>query len=217
MKPIVKTLSGLSDDADGIAEAQTASGAEDLTLDGALVSGGVATLAAAQQIVITSVGDDTGVTFTITGTDANGTVSVITLVGVNAGAATSTGHLVTVTNVATSGATAADVTVGVDEANGAVTAAIRVNRNQVSSFKLGLYVVITGTATYTVEHSEDWPESGDFTGGYPNQAEWRDTDGLTALTATDEGNINFPMETVRLNITAFTAGATGRFTVQQNY
>ena len=64
----------LTNDANGIAEDQTTSGAADLSLDGALVSGGIATTtnSTAQMVAIEGTGNNSGITFTITGTDPNG-------------------------------------------------------------------------------------------------------------------------------------------------
>ena len=220
MKPIVKTITALSDDADGIAQAQSLGGAGSLTLNGALVTDGVAILGAAQQIEITSVGNDSGIDWTVTGTDANGNAYNEVIDGANAGTATTGAYFKTVTDISADGATAGNVTSGVTAANGAVSPVIRVNRNQVSSFKLGLFVELStgAVANYTVQHSPDWPESGDYlsSGAYAADANWYDTDGLTSLTATDESNIVIPVETVRLFLNSYTSG-TAKLTVQQNY
>jgi hypothetical protein len=167
---------------------------------------------------VTSVGNDSGIDWTVTGTDADGNAHSETFDGANAGAATSTGHFKTVTDVSADGATAGNVTAGVVASNGAVTKTIRVNSDQVSSFKLSLSVeYVSATATCTVQHSPDWPESSDFTtNGYSNNANWYSTDGLTAITATDEGNIAFSEQCVRLNVTSYTSGSV-KLTVGQNY
>ena len=66
MQPISVTVGPLdAADDNGIAQSQTTAGAADLTLNGALVSGGVATFDSPRQVIITSGGNDTGVTFTI--------------------------------------------------------------------------------------------------------------------------------------------------------
>ncbi|WP_288927308.1 hypothetical protein [uncultured Maritimibacter sp.] len=72
-------------DPDGVCEAQSDTGAHTLTLDGALVSGGVATFDVPRNIVIDSGGADTAV-LTITGTDEYGVTIVenITLNGTTA-------------------------------------------------------------------------------------------------------------------------------------
>ena len=65
MQPISVTVGPLdAADDNGIAQSQTTAGAADLTLNGALVSGGVATFDSPRQVIITSAGNDTGVTFT---------------------------------------------------------------------------------------------------------------------------------------------------------
>jgi len=72
-------------DPNGICEAQSDTGAHSLSLDGALVSGGVATLDVPRNIVVDSGGADTAV-LTITGTDEYGATVVenITLDGTTA-------------------------------------------------------------------------------------------------------------------------------------
>ena len=217
MKPIVKTLTTLSDDDNGVCASQTpaAGGVQSLSLDGALVSGGVATMAEAQIITMTPAADESARTFTYTGTDADGITITEAITGAAVAVAT-TGYFKTITGITVDDDTAGAIIIGPVASNGAVSKSIRVNRNQTSSFKLGLYVELTGTGTYTVQHSPDWPESGDRTAGYSNSANWYATDGLTALSATDEGNIVLPLECVRLQYTAYTSG-TGKLTVQQNY
>lgn len=204
----------LTDDADGIAEAQTLGAAGDLNLNGTLVSGGAGTAAEAQIVTITSVGNDLGITFAVTGTDADGTTFSETITGPNATTATTTDHFKTVTQIAASGATAADVTAGWVAADGAVTKSIVSNwRN--SPFNMGLFTVVSGTLTYTVQHTADDPQTT-YTNSFASDATWRSTVGLSALTATDEGNIAFPVRAVRLNITAFTSGTTNLTVIQSN-
>lgn len=220
MRPYAVTTTVLSNDADGICASQTpaAGGVQSLTINGALSAGGVATCAEAQIVTITSVGNESGRTFSVTGTDADGTIVTESVTGANAGAAVTTGYFKTVTGITVDDDTADAVTVGPVASNGAVTRSYRVNRNQ-PDFGLGLYVEIPSASTITVtaQFSPDWPESGDWTSSsYSNNADWRTVDGLSAITATDESNIAFPVECVRLNITANTAGGC-TFTVQQSY
>ena len=59
-------------DADGISTAATLSGSGNLTINGALASGGSCTFNAGRVVTILSAGDDSGDTFTVTGTDVNG-------------------------------------------------------------------------------------------------------------------------------------------------
>ena len=96
---------------------------------------------------------------------------------------------------------------------------IRVNwRGGLSGFQLSLLVKLSGGAslTYTVELTGDDP--ADFTGipDYNTNASWRPVTGLDALTADDEGNIAFPVQAVRLNVTAYTSGDATLTVIQAN-
>lgn len=93
--------------ADSIAVAQTLAGAEDLVLTDSRVY-----LAGNQYLVITSIGDETGVTFTITGV-ALGNVGVTeTIVGPNAGSVVTTKQFSQIISISSNGATSDDVEVG---------------------------------------------------------------------------------------------------------
>ena len=118
-------------DTDGICASQTTSAAANMTLNGALtatingnsvyapsVSGTAATAdgAWARKIGITSDGNDSGITFTITGTDVNGKALSETVTGPNSTTVYSTmstaANFKTVTKIATSAATTGNITVG---------------------------------------------------------------------------------------------------------
>jgi hypothetical protein len=70
------------------------------------------TLAVAQKVTISSVGNDSGISFTVVGTDATGTAVTETVTGANAGTATSVGLFSTITSVAAVGNPAGNVSVG---------------------------------------------------------------------------------------------------------
>jgi parallel beta-helix repeat protein len=99
-------------DADGIFTINTVAGAGALTLAGALVAGTVATMNHARRIVILSSGNDSGITFTVTGTDPDDAVLVEVITGGNATTANSTGRFKSITSIVSSGAAAANVTIG---------------------------------------------------------------------------------------------------------
>ena len=118
-------------DTDGICASQTTSAAANMTLNGALtatingnsvyapsVSGTAATAdgAWARKIGITSDGNDSGITFTITGTDVNGKALSETVTGPNSTTVYSTmstaANFKTVTKIATSAATTGNITIG---------------------------------------------------------------------------------------------------------
>jgi hypothetical protein len=88
----------------------TASGAT----SGAITVGhyGTATLDVARQILITDGGNDTGITFTLTGTDWYGSPITEAVTGASGATATSVLDYKTLTSISTSGAVATTVTIG---------------------------------------------------------------------------------------------------------
>jgi len=100
-----------SDD-NGISTAATLGGAGNLTIGGALADGGSVTLTDARNVIITSAGDDRGITFTVTGTDESGDAQTEVITGANAGVATGTSYFTTITQIAASGASAGNVEAG---------------------------------------------------------------------------------------------------------
>ncbi|MBR9887056.1 MAG: filamentous hemagglutinin N-terminal domain-containing protein [Oceanospirillales bacterium] len=106
-----------------LAAEQTVGGAENLTLTTEEIRLGVA-----QEVTITSAGDDSAsganVTFTVTGTAANGDPLVELIVGGNAAAVTTTGLFKTITSIASNKATTSTVSVGLaadDAISGSLT------------------------------------------------------------------------------------------------
>ena len=107
------TLNGSSvtaTDTDGIVDAETLSSSGNFTLDGAQTSSGSAT-GLNSFLTIASSNNISSVTFTITGTDIDGTSQTETITGVNNNTVTSTKIFKTVTQIA-SNASASAVNVG---------------------------------------------------------------------------------------------------------
>jgi len=127
-------------DADGVCQSQTpaAGGEQNLTINGALSSGGVATFVSARLITIASAADDSGRTFTVTGTDVNGNVQTETIAG-PATTVTGTLYFRTVTQVTVDDDTAGAITVGM--ANDALDV-INAGRARLR----GIYLIHTNTA-----------------------------------------------------------------------
>ena len=102
-------------DPNGISTTASISGAAALTINGTLTSGGSYTSGdnIGQLITITSAGDDSGITFTIVGTNAVGDAQTEVLTGADTDVATSSGYFNTVASITTSASTDAAVTAGV--------------------------------------------------------------------------------------------------------
>ena len=65
-------IEAATSDDNGISTAATLSEAGNLTINGALASGGSVTFDQPRNVIITSAGNDSGDTFTVTGTDETG-------------------------------------------------------------------------------------------------------------------------------------------------
>lgn len=154
-QPVVATIQLATADTDGIAQSQALAAAGNLTLNGALASGGVATLTgigAGRQVIITSGGNDTVINFTVYGLDEGYIPISETFAGANAGAATSTTLFRTVTRIAASGAVATTVIAGT---NG-VGATRWVNHNiHAQPCNISFSCDVTGTVNYTLQHTYD--------------------------------------------------------------
>jgi hypothetical protein len=71
-----------------------------------------------------------------------------------------------------------------------------------NDFKVSIGVVLSGgaTLTYSVQHTFDDIQDASIT------PTWFDNDTLTSETATNDGNLSFPVRAVRLNVTSYTSG-----------
>ena len=102
-------------DADGISVAATIGSATTLTLGGTLTSGGSNTSGdnIGQLVTILSAADDSGITFTVVGTNAVGDAQTEVVTGADTSTATSSGYFNTVTSITTSASSAGNVSAGV--------------------------------------------------------------------------------------------------------
>lgn len=196
-------------DADGIATSQSLAGAGSLTLDGVLVTGGIATLDYARQISITSAGNDSGITFTVTGTDFNDKALSETITGGNVAAVETTGYFKTVTDIAGSGATASTVTAGtVDEASSQI---VPLNGDH-SSTAATLVVDVTGTINYTTQQTFDDLQTEVLSS---QSAAWFDVDASQTADLVSAATVG--ATGVRLIVNSYTSGAELQFFVVQPF
>ena len=162
-QPGIKLLQLTAATAAGIAAAQAVAGAGNLTINGSLASGGVATLGvagtnlAARRIIITSTsGSDGAVVFTVTGTNRYGVTQSETITGVTATPVQSQYDYQTVTQIAASGATAGNISAGTNTV--ASTEWVQWNILETGWFVGG--AVSGGASTYTVE--DTWDDTADI-------------------------------------------------------
>ena len=126
-------------DADGISTAASVGNNAALTIGGALASGGSVTLSHGRIVTILSAGDDSGISFTVVGTDVNGDAQTETITGANAGTATGSKYFLTITSITAVGNPAGNVSAGI---NASASDVIFAGRSRLR----GAYLTSTGTA-----------------------------------------------------------------------
>lgn len=180
--------------ANGIALSQTLGGAGPVTLNGSLAAAGVATLPAQQPITIASAGNDSGITFKISGTDYGGSPISETLTGANIGTATSALQYSTVTSIVASAATAAAITAGTGVAQFGPWLIVGAQRNEFS-YNVRTFLAPSGTANYDIQATSDINIMNE-TGGF--------ADDIVTLAAAQTGNLssfpNAPWMAYRLKV-----------------
>lgn len=207
MRPIVITAGPFAAaDADGIATAQKP--AATFTLDGALVSNGVALLGAPRRVLFTTVADETSCTFTVTGTNAARDVISETLAGVNNTTTYTLLDFYTVTRVTVTGSLAGNVTVGTNGVGGSPWARL----DEWALPNASVQAVVSGTINYTVQYSNDDPNSP-TDAVLPAAMTWNTFVAAAATTATT--NATYAPLWVRIQVNSNTSPAYVRATVTQ--
>ena len=115
-RPTTLSLTMVASNDDAICTAQTPAEAGALTLDGALVSGGVATLDVPRHLLLTTSADESAKTVTITGTDRYGNALTVSTTLPNNSTKIVAYNFKTVTGIVIDAATAAAIKVGTADA-----------------------------------------------------------------------------------------------------
>lgn len=187
MQPITISVGPIAAaSANNIALSQSVVGAANVTINGALASGGVATLDVPRRVLITSAGNDSGVTFTIYGTTFNNVSVSEAVTGANIGTAVSTVDFKTVTRVATSGSTGAAITIGT---NG-VAGSRWLRLDNWADAQTAIQCNATGTVNYTVQVTMDDPNDPVSPVGIASVT-WLNTNDGDAVTAVGDVFTNF--------------------------
>lgn len=153
MRPIqIVTPSFPAAAVDYLATAETLADAGFLTL-------AASTITPPRFVTITSVGDDSGITFEIVGTGPAGEPQTETVTGANAGAATSTKTFSSVTSIYASGATAGDVEAGVAQSGYSAWMPLDIyTPNQVTTISAS----VSGTVNYSIQYTNEDPFDNSF-------------------------------------------------------
>jgi len=137
--PVTITADTVALDADGISVAASVSNNAALVIGGALADSGSVTLSHGRLITILSAGDDSGISFTVVGTDVNGDSQTETVTGANAGTATSSKYFKTIASITAVGNPAGNVSAGI---NASAADAIFTMRSRLK----GMFLTSTATA-----------------------------------------------------------------------
>jgi hypothetical protein len=167
---VTGTLQGVGTFGPGVVVAETVTGANantvattalfstvtSVTISGASTGAvtvghsGVATMDMARRVIITSGGDDTGITFALAGTDWAGNLISETVTGVSGAAASSVLDYLTVTGVQTSGAAAGTLQIGTNGVAGSPW--VRFDDYGANS-QVSIQCSVSGTANATVQQT----------------------------------------------------------------
>jgi|ERR1700684_426328 len=166
---------------------------------GQAISTTAVVLSPAQNVLVTSAGNDSGINFTITGFDYGGSPISEVLTGANVGVATSALLYASVTSIKASGATAAAVTVGTGSTIYSPWLIVGAQRNEFQT-NVRAFIGTTqtpATATYGIQATSDINLMNQV-GGYADDIDTLITGQTTNLSSFP----NAPWEGYRLFVTA---------------
>ena len=209
MRPITVTVGSLaSAGANAIALSQTPT-AGALTLNGTLVTGGVAVMDQPRRVLITTTGNESSRTFTITGTNWSGSPISEVVTGPNATTGSSVLDYATVTSITISGNAANALTVGT---NG-VAASPWVRLDSWAMPQVAIQCTASGTVNYTVQQTLD-DTNAPSSPVAPSAVTWvshPDTN-LVGATSTVQGNYAYVPTFARVLLNSGTGSVTATFT-----
>lgn len=181
------------------------------TLNGALTSGGIATLDTPRRVLVTPAGNESANVFTITGTDRAGNTQTELLAGGNATATYTALDFATVRSITLLNPAAGAITVGT---NG-VASSGWVHMDQYGPVQgAALQCSATGTVNYTVQQTLDSPNGGNN----PTPAylmNWINTADSAVVNATASAQSNYAFIPVFTRVTLNSGTGSVKFTVSQ--
>jgi hypothetical protein len=183
--------------ANGIATSQSGSS---ISINGSLASGGVASLSQARRVIVTSQGDDTGITFSIVGTDRYGRAQTEVLKGTSGPSTPAqTAHdFLTVTSITPSGAVASSVTAGT---NGTASSDAYIVDWVPNGNLIGINAIASGSVTYSVEECYD-----DFSPAWDqanNTWNWVQDATIKSTSASAHGQLAGPFTAIRITVNSY--------------
>ena len=218
MRPVVVTCGPYAaPSATNIRTASSIGAAGAVTLNGSLVSGGVATLDQPRRVLFTSVGNDSGITFTVSGTDWNGTPVSEVVTGANATTVYTVYDFKTVTSVVASGASAGNVSIGTNAI--ASSRPVFIDTYADNSIYVQTDTGGSSAITYSIQLSGDNPNNAQIgigTEGYVN-ARWINSGTAALVNATSSQNANQAGVPIMMRCYISNAGSNTSASVHVNF
>jgi hypothetical protein len=188
-----------------------------VTLNGSLVSGGVATLDQPRRVLFTSSGNDSGITFTVNGTDWNNSPVSEVVTGANATTVYTVYDFKTVTSITASGASAGTVSIGT---NGVASSRpVFIDTYADSSIYIQTDTGGSSAITYTIQLSGDNPNNAQIgigTDTYVN-ARWVNSGTAALVNATSSQNANQAGVPIMMRCLISNAGSNTSAAVHVNF
>jgi hypothetical protein len=190
MRPVTVTVGPLATaSANNICLSQTPTAA--FTLNGALVTSGVATLDTPRRVLFTTTSNESAKTITIVGTDWNYAPQTEVITGPNATTGYTNLDFRTVTSITISAAAAGAITVGTNT----IASSMWVRLDEWAYAQTAMQCVVTGTVNYTVQQSMQDPNSP-TNPVLPYSVVWlssSDTAAVTAITSIQTSFVSSPI------------------------
>lgn len=185
MRPIVVTVGPLATaSANAICLSQTPTAA--FTLNGSLVSNGIATMDTPRRVVITTTGNESSKTITIVGTDYNSSPITEVITGPNAQSGYTNMDFRTITSITISSAASAAITVGTNN----VASSQWVRLDEWANAQTAIQCTVTGSVNYTIQQTLQDPNSP-TNPVLPYQVAWLNSSDPTAVGATSTIQSNY--------------------------
>jgi len=165
---------------------------------------GVATLDTPRRVLLTDGGVDTGITFTIKGTDRSGIPITETLTGTSSSTVYTAQDFLTITQIVASGASASTITFGT---NGVASSAY-MRMDEYADPHIAIQCNATGTVNYTVQSSLDDPNDPSNATTIAGMT-WVSTNDTNAVaqTASIQTNYTFAPRYIRILLNSSTQSA----------
>lgn len=186
-----------------------------LTLNGAAVSSGIATIdtataanqAIGRRVILTSGGNDSGITWTVVGTNSTGNRISDTFAGSNGGVAVSNLDFVTVSSITPSAAVATTAIAGTNGVGASPWMLMNFLGNSPMNIAMAVELV-SGSANFTVQSTYDDPNN--LPPGVSQPLPFSSAL-INGASATCEGGFSMPIVAVRLLINSGTGALRARF------